>query len=495
MFVTRFLIAAALAAAFCFTSTAAAHGPSPEKSMLRVNITSQAWNFALPWQKMNPSTRRGLGALLSENRVLVTAELAQDASYLELEIASSGRKLVSRVEAVDYELNLATIVPVEDPGDFFAGMVPLEVDTSLKPKAPMTIWQFEANGAPVSSTAELSRADLAPYFLEDTSLLIFQANGAVQYRAGTFTLPVVHEGKLAGMLIRYNSRDQVSDIIPPSIIDRFLKDVETAPYDGVPNFGAKTAQTLDPQLRRLLKIDSLEGGILITSVTPGFSAEKSGLKENDVILEVAGHKIDSRGNYTDPDLGLLSAGHLIRSAPVGGIVKMKIHRDGQPVDVDVKMERRPASDYLVDPYMFDRGPRYLLLGGLLFQELTQPYLQLGGREWRERSPFRLLFARENQEDFLREGRRKLVFLSGVLPSPSIQGYESLRSLIVTKVNDVPVNDIKDLAGAFAAPINGVHKIEFSDFPKLIHVDAAAAEQDNKEFLPARYRINKLQRLE
>ena len=58
--------------------------PSPETSILRVNITSQGYNFALPWQKQRPNTRRGLGALLEGNRVLVTAELAQDANYIEL---------------------------------------------------------------------------------------------------------------------------------------------------------------------------------------------------------------------------------------------------------------------------------------------------------------------------------------------------------------------------------------------------------------------------
>ena len=222
MSVTRFLTAAVLTAGYTFTlSTAAAQEPAPEKSMLRVNITSQGWNFALPWQKTNPGTRRGLGALLPGNRVLVTGELAQDASYVELEIASSGRKLVSKVEAVDYELNLATIVPQDDPGDFFNGMVPLQVDTALKPKATLNIWQFEANGAPVSSNTELSRADVAPYFLEDSTFLIFQANGAVQYRGGTFTLPVVHEGKLAGMLIRYNSRLPIVVYAPEGVEIRY----------------------------------------------------------------------------------------------------------------------------------------------------------------------------------------------------------------------------------------------------------------------------------
>jgi hypothetical protein len=149
----------------------------------------------------------------------------------------------------------------------------------------------------------------------------------------------------------------------------------------------------------------------------------------------------------------------------------------------------------VDPYVFDRGPRYLILGGLLFQELTLNYLQLAGREWRERAPFRLLYAQTNQEELMKQGRKKLVFLSGVLPSPGTVGYERLRQLIVTKVNDKPINDIKDLAEALKTPLDGIHKIEFNDFPRLIHLDAAQAEQDNKEFLPGRYRINKMQRLE
>ena len=493
----RLCLAAALACLiFRVPATAQDAGPVPEKSMMRVNITSQGYNFGLPWQKLNPGTRRGLGALLPGNRVLVTAELAQDANYVELEIAASGRKLVSKVEAVDYELNLATIVPAGEPGDFFKGMIPLEIDSKLKPKASLAVWQYENNGAPVTSPLELQRVDIGGYFLEDQTFLIFQANGAVQYRAGTFTLPVVHEGKLAGMLIRYNSRDQVADIIPPQIIDRFLSDAAAMPYDGVPNFGAKTSQTLDPQLRRYLKLDGIEGGIFITAVTPGFSAEQAGVKEGDVLLSINGNKLDSRGYYNDPDFGLLASSHLLRGAArVGDVVKLQVFREGKAMDLDCKMLRRSPSDYLVDPYMFDRGPRYLILGGLLFQELTHNYLQLAGRDWRDRAPFRLLYAQTNQEEIMMQGRRKLVFLSGVLPAPGTVGYESLRTLIVTKVNDKVINDIKDLAEALKSPVEGIHKIEFDDHPKLIHMDAEQVEADNKEFLPARYRINKLQRLE
>jgi len=496
MTLRHFLTLTLSSAVLMQTASAQQPGPSPEKSMLRVNITSQGYNFGLPWQKLNPGTRRGLGALLPGNRVLVTAELAQDASYVELEIAASGRKLVSKVEAVDYELNLATVMPAEDPGDFFNGMQPLEIDKSLKPKAKLNVWQFENNGSPVTSTIDLDRADIGGYFLEDQFFLIFQANGTVQYRSGTFTLPVVHEGKLAGMLIRYNTRDQVSDIIPPQIIDRFLTDAAQPPYEGLPQFGAKNSQTIDPQLRKYLKLDGIDGGILVTGTTPGFSADLAGIKEGDVMLAINNHKLDSRGYYTDPEFGLLASSHLLRgAAKVGESVKLTIFRDGKQMNIDCKMQRRNPSDYLVDPYMFDRGPRYLILGGLLFQELTINYLQLAGRDWRDRAPFRLVYAQTNQEELMKQGRRKLVFLSGVLPSPGTVGYERLHQLIVTKVNDRTINDIKDLAEALKTPIDGVHKIEFNDHPRLIHMDAAQAEQDNNEFLPARYRINKLQRLE
>ena len=103
MFFRHFLPAALAGLIFQLPARAQEAGPAPEKSMMRVNITSQGYNFGLPWQKLNPGTRRGLGALLPGNRVLVTAELAQDANYVELEIAASGRKLVSKVEAVDYK--------------------------------------------------------------------------------------------------------------------------------------------------------------------------------------------------------------------------------------------------------------------------------------------------------------------------------------------------------------------------------------------------------
>ena len=475
---------------------AAGAAPAPETSILRVNITSQGYNFALPWQKQRPNTRRGLGALLSGNRILVTAELAQDANYIELEQAASGKRITAKVEAVDYEINLATIVPDEDPGDFFKGMEPLELDTSLRPKSTLDVWQFENNGTPVSTSVEFNRVDLGPYFLEDQFFLVFQANGTVQYRSGTFTLPVIHQGKLAGMLVRYNSRDQVSDILPAIMVDRFLKDVADAPYQGLPSFGVRMSPTLDPQIRTYLKLRPEDGGILITDVTPGFSAAQAGVKPGDVVLEMNGYKLDARGSYQDPDYGLLGSGHLARGkALAGDIMKLKIIRDGQSMDLDVPLLRKKPQDYLVDPYVYDRQPRYYILGGVLFQELTLPFLQLAGKEWKDRAAFRLVYAQANQDEYLKAGRKKLVFISGVLPAPCTIGYERMSGLIVNQVNGKDITDLNSLVEAVKFPTDGIHRIDTVDGPRTIYLDDAQAKQDNAEFLPGRYRITALQNLE
>lgn len=487
-----------LAAVLLFAATGRANEtPSPERSILRVNVTNQSYNFALPWQKRQPGSKQGLGALLDGRRVLVTAELIQDASYVEFEVASSGKKLTAQVATVDYEANLAVLTPKEDPGDFFDGLVPFPLSvTPPKHGDRFEVWQFESNGTPVISGITFDTARLGRYFLEGSYFLQFDANGAVNYREGSFTLPVIQNGHLAGMLLSYDSDDQVATILPFPIIRAFLEDAADGSYAGFPSFGIKFSPTLDDQLRSFLKLPDGNGGVMVTGVMPETSAAMAGLKEGDVLLELGGYKLDARGNYQDPTWGLLAMGHLVKGAnTVGTEIPMKISRDGQIMDLTLKLTRKEPKEFLVDPYVFDRGPRYLILGGLVFSELTRTYLEAFGGEWRDRAPFEFVYAVQNPEKFARDGRKKLVFLAGALPSQSTIGYEGVRGAFIEKVNGKPINDITDLAAALEHPVDGLHVIEIDEVPYTLYIDAALAAEDNKQLLPQRYRITQLQRLE
>src|SRR3954466_12495835 len=44
-------------------------------SLVRVNVTGQPYDYFKPWQKKAPFSKRGLGAVLTQGRVLVTADL------------------------------------------------------------------------------------------------------------------------------------------------------------------------------------------------------------------------------------------------------------------------------------------------------------------------------------------------------------------------------------------------------------------------------------
>ena len=137
-----------------------------------------------------------------------------------------------------------------------------------------------------------------------------------------------------------------------------------------------------------------------------------------------------------------------------------------------------------------------MMGGLLFQELTLPYLKTFGNDWAKKAPFKLVFVNANQKKFEDEGRDKLVFLSGVLPSQSVLGYDRLSSIIVTKVNGQQIKNIKDLDAAFQKPdADGIHKVEFSDYPHLIFLSDELVKKDNAEFMPNYYRIPLLKRLD
>ena len=69
-------------------------------------------------------------------------------------------------------------------------------------------------------------------------------------------------------------------------------------------------------------------------------------------------------------------------------------------------------------------------------------------------------------------------MTRTIPTPATLGYERLSTLIVTKINGIPIRDIQDVNNASKKPIDGQHRIEFESYPKLIFVDAALSSRVN-----------------
>ncbi|MFH1712364.1 MAG: trypsin-like peptidase domain-containing protein [Patescibacteria group bacterium] len=67
------------------------------------------------------------------------------------------------------------------------------------------------------------------------------------------------------------------------------------------------------------------------AVMPGSPADKAGLEENDIILEIDGTKVDEENQLSE----------LIRNNQVGDIIKLKIMHDGEESTVSVTLEEMP----------------------------------------------------------------------------------------------------------------------------------------------------------
>ncbi len=447
------------------------------KSVARISATQQEWNQAQPWEKVSPGHRRSLGAIVAGNRVLTTAEMAADATYIELESPDGMRLAPAKVVAVDYEANLA-LLGVESPEkekSFFEGTRPLEIAARPKPGDTLDILQVEENGIPLVTTGAIQSVDVVSNFLPGQFFLTYEVKASMQSAANSFSLPVLREGKLAGVLTSYDSKDQLSDVTSTDILERFVREGADGDYAGFPSLGISTSRTDDTHFRAWLKLPEDKGGLYVSTVRVGSAAEKAGLKKGDVITAIDGHEIDRLGYFEDPHYGRLFWSHLVRGAKSSGDkVAMSVIREGQPLEIEAVLDRRDEKDQLVPAYTFGKAPAYLVKGGLVFQELTRPLLASFGDEWQSRAPLNLLDVYENPHKYESRGQR-IVFLAGVIATPATVGYEPLRNLIVTKVNGKEVKDMKSLIEAFdEAGENGMHAIEFDEEKFTVYLDEAVS---------------------
>src|SRR6266403_296688 len=246
-----------------------------EVSLVRVNVTGQGYDYFRPWQKKAPFSKRALGAVLSKGRVLVTADLVANQNFVELERAESGEKTAANVQVIDYEANLALLEPAEKT--FLDGITPLEIAPDTVVGDRLAAWQLEPTGALLATEGLVTTVQMTPYPVDVGQFLTYRVSIPMQYRENSYTVPLVKNNKLAGLLLRYDSRSQMLDAIPAPVIKHFLREAESQNYRGFPSVGFSFFPTRDPQLREFAG-ETGNGGVYVTNVEPNMPAMKAGMK-------------------------------------------------------------------------------------------------------------------------------------------------------------------------------------------------------------------------
>lgn len=450
--------------------------------LLRISSTSQEYNIAQPWEKKSPNTRKGIGVLVGKNQIITTAEMGANTTFIEIETIDSSTSMPAKTVVIDYEANLA-LISVIDPEHqkVLAKLTPMEISPSAKLDETVQVYQAEDNGKLLVTEGVIRGADVVSSFVDGHFFLAYEVKASMQSAANSFTIPVMKEGKLLGILTSYSSEEQLLDVTAPEIIRAFLNDANDGEYDGFPALGITTSRTSDPHFRSWLKLNDDHGGLFIERVTRNSAAEKAEIKQGDVLLAIDGYEIDRKGFYESENYGPLFWGHLIAGSKKSGEkVTLSLLRNGEKISKEVTLSRQP--DDIIPSHMYGKAPRYLIKGGFIFQELTNSYLQAYGKDWETRAPLDLLDAFNHPEDY-EKGRNRLVILSRTIPTEATLGYEGISSVIVTKVNGKDIADIPSLVAAFETPEkDGIHTIEVDNELKKLYLDSTTAETVDTNFL-------------
>ena len=80
-----------------------------ERSVVGLNVTFQAWDDDRPWIKRKPEYRRAYGVIVGAGRILTTAQMLDDVTFLQMEILGRTRPIQPKIERIDWTINLALL--------------------------------------------------------------------------------------------------------------------------------------------------------------------------------------------------------------------------------------------------------------------------------------------------------------------------------------------------------------------------------------------------
>lgn len=449
-------------------------------SVVRINSTIQSWNAGQPWEKNQPQERKALAAVVAPQLVLTTAEIVADATFIELESTDGTRRCPAQVKVVDYEANLALVgVGDAEPGkSFFADLKPLNLAAAPGINAVLDMVQIEESGHCIVTPATLQSVDVRSTFLEGQMFLTYLLKASLQSAKSSYTLPVLKNGELVGVLTSYDNKEQVSEVISTPLLQRFISDAQKENYQGFPNLGIAASNTEDALFRQWLKLPEESGGLYVSKVRKGSAADSAKLQQGDVILAIDGHAIDRRGYYQDAQYGSLFWVQLVRGTKsVGDALDLSVLRQGSPLNLRATLTRQDESTRLVPQYTFGTAPPFLVKGGLILQELSRPLLEAYGEEWHSRAPLNFLDALNDPESY-QDRYDRIVCLTAIIPTPATVGYETLRNLIVKRINGKDIRNMDDAIKAFAQPTLGqsFHTVEFDDENLTLYLDPNLSDQ-------------------
>jgi S1-C subfamily serine protease len=461
---------------------------APERAIIKITNFAQDPDWGEPWRFSRVSRGTGSGFVIEGNRIMTNAHVVSLSRQILVQRYQDPKQYVARIEHIGHDCDLA-VLTVDDP-TFFEDITPFVIGDFPVVRSTVTTYGYPSGGQQISFTrGVISRIETRQYVhIQNRSLLTVQTDAAIN--PGNSGGPAVQDGKVVGVSFQGNPMlENAGFFIPPNVVRHFLEDIEDGTYDGFPDGGIRVTSLHNPAFRRALGLPDDDVGARIDAIFHPFPKTHELLKPNDVLLAVSGYEVGSDG-MIQYEGNRVSASVMFDEIQHGNSIQLKIWRHKAAIDIELPLfvnreDRVSGNQYYAPPY--------LIVGGLVFTELSRNYLRSLGRDWRKHvSPETIyqLFYRAQQDEAT--ARSNPIIFSRILKHPTNVDFGVNPHGILTEVNGREIGSISDLSLALEESTDAFHRFKFqSGREEALRIDAAQAADSElliKYNIPSAYRL-------
>lgn len=436
------------------------------QSIVKIYTTAEKNSTLAPWNSDSESMI-GTGFVIQGNRILTNAHVVESSTFIELQRDGKPNRYEAKVLAISHESDLA-LLTVKDESFFKKGKF-LEIGELPRVHQEISVYGFPTGGDTLSVTKGIvSRIEYLEYAHSGLASQAIQIDAAIN--PGNSGGPALAGSKVVGvaMQVAANGEENIGYMIPPSIINHFLKDLEDGRYDGFPEFAIVTQQLVNPALRSKHNLSKEQTGVLVTKVCAGTTSEQY-LKTGDIITKIDNEPIENNGTVLFQPSKYIDFNYRVDQHQLNDTLHLDIIRDGQSLTVQLPLDRAVTS-----VYTHDKKPRYFIYGGYVF------------------TPTELSDACQKRKDYDKnefKDKKENVSIVKVLASSSNVGYHDLAMRIQT-INGQTFNDFREFFKLVKQVKTPFITLEDLDGYQVV-INRQAAEAEQVELLK-RYNMESIQ---
>jgi len=487
---------AALAAAGGSDTPPLGPGPAAEqqnfdKSVVLIRCVKQDFDYTTPWKQEAMSQGAGSGFIISGKRILTNAHNVSNWKYIELRKENIAKRYPARVAFIGHDCDLA-VLAVDDQ-TFFDDTIPLALAGLPTVNTTVSTYGFPVGGNRISVTeGVVSRIETDTYVHSGAdSHLVIQTDAAIN--PGNSGGPVIQNGKVVGVAFQgLRMADNIGYMIPTTVVEHFLKDIEDGKYDGFGSLGVMLYPGLhSDSYKDYLKVPPDQDGIVVIATIMHSSVE-SMLEPNDVITQIDDYNVDNDAMVRIHGL-TLHLSEVIEAKQIGQTADVTFYRRGERIKKTATIAlNRPIFEYA---RQYDRPPRYVCFAGLTFVPATRNFLETWGREWLNDIPYYLRYLFNNSMQLNTDRQRKeYVVLAEIMPDEVNSYCGDFKDLVVESINGVAIRSLDDVNEAFKHPSGDYHSLKFMGENRTLPIDAKKA-LDRQQLILNKYQIPAESRLE